>query len=29
MDFQVDESVWDAGWDGTSFRERQILVVKT
>jgi SAM-dependent methyltransferase len=29
MDFQVDESEWDAGWDHTTIRERQILVLQT
>jgi SAM-dependent methyltransferase len=29
MDFRVDESEWDAGWDETTIRERQIVVLET
>ena len=29
MDFHVDESEWDAGWDETTLRERQIIVLET
>jgi len=29
MDFHVDASEWDAGWDATTIRERQIIVLET